>query len=472
VSRRLNKSVLEANSRAAGKALLCVDFGTALSKAAATDGSGYRPLLLQLGRHAEDGRAANRHVAQSSLFIDREKMIRFGHEAVSHWARQRSFAIARIDSMKRWFSDGPLIDLDTDPVDEKYLPPHAALTKGEALTLILAYVTDLAGKALAAAHLPRHVRRRFTRPVWAGTRAAWCDEHMARYLRTAQLVADSFSGQWQDGIALDDAKELISLARAEQVPDWLVEPKGVPEPIAAGHCRVERDYEHRYLALVIDVGAGTTDFAVFAGTQGHDSVGLTVATPRGETKSVLMAGDYLDGVLREEILRSLPASARNDVVIRQSEGLAREWKESLFNDGQVQPTFAGGVVASPVAKGDFLHLDKVKHFSRTVRGAMEEVLGSVEGLAAQMSRVRDHPLREITILASGGGAGLPMIRNLARRGAFGLPMRDAGPAPGWFEQYHRDEVPVFHQMAVAIGGAFPKLPGPPDMSKRPKRISL
>lgn len=471
-SRKLNKALLEQDPPKDGKALLCIDFGTALSKAAATNGSGYRPILLPLGQFAEDPRASNRYVAQSSLFVDRERTVHFGHEAVSHWARQPTYAISRLDSMKRWFSGGRIFDLDEKPVGERYLPPGCELTKGEALTLVLAYITDLAGKALNSAHLQRHTKRRFTRPVWGGGRDAWCDQHMCRYLGQAQLVADSFSGRWTGGIALEEARELIGLARAERVPDWLVQPKGVPEPIAAGHCRVERDYEHRYLALVVDVGAGTTDLAVFAGTQGDASVGLTIATPQGITKSVTMAGDYLDDILREEVLSSVPESARSEVIERQAEGYAREWKEALFTDGQVQPTFAGGVVASPVKKEEFLELPKVKEFARTIREEVQEVLQSVRALAQQMERAYEHPLREITILASGGGASLPMIKDLARQRVFGLPMRDAGPAPGWFAQNHRDEVSVFHQMAVALGGAFPKLPGPPDLSRRHRRNSL
>lgn len=473
-SRKLDKSLLGANRSSGKDALLCIDFGTAMSKAAATDGSGYRPILLPLGQIAKDRRTENKFAAQSSLFVDKQGVVHFGHEAVSRWARQRGHDIARLDSMKGWLSTGPLVELDREPVDDRFLPAGCALTKGEALTLMLAYVTDLACWGLTSARLSRHAKRRFTRPVWTGDRQHWCDAHMARYLGQAQLVADSLSGRWEGGIVLEEARELLDLARAEKIPDWFVEPRGVPEPIAAGHCRVERDYEHRYLALVIDVGAGTTDLAVFAGTQGYNSVGLTIATPLGETKSILMAGDFLDKVLREEIWDNLPASKRNDEIRLQAEGYARDWKEQLFEHGSVQPTFAGGVVASAIRRDDFLALPGVKLFTKSINDAVDGIFQSVSGLADQMAAAQSHPLTEITILASGGGAGLPMIKSLAKRrlGKHGLRMRDAGPAPEWFVSYHRDEVPVFHQMAVAIGGAFPKLPGPPSLRKSPKRNSL
>jgi len=471
---RLNREVLGLDRSPQREGLFCIDFGTALSKAVASQGrSGYRPLLLPLGRLAGDPRAANRYVAQSSLFIDRDRVVHFGHGAVEAWARQRNYAIARIDSMKQWLSTGPIADLDGEFVDEAFLPSNCSLTKGDALTLILAYITDLAGEALEKEDLSRHARRRFTRPVWEADRARWCDEIMTRYLLRAQLVADSLSGKWRDGIVLDDAKELIERAKGEDVPKWLVEPNGVLEPVAAGHARMEKDYQQRFVALVVDVGAGTTDLAVFAGIQADGSVGITRAVPRGRSVSLSMAGDYLDDVLKRQILEGFPASDRSDVVVRQVEGRAREFKEILFTNGELKTTFVGGLVGPQIIRSDFVSLGPIREFTQVIGSAAGEVLQSVRGLTDLFAESHEHPLSEISVLASGGGAMLPMIRQLAqgRReiGRHRFVVRDAGPAPGWFTQNFKDDPKVFYQMAVAIGGSFPRLPAgapPADQIRR------
>lgn len=214
---KLNLRLLEHSKPEDPNVLLCIDFGTALSKAAASRGrTGYRPLLLPLGQIAKDPSAANHYLAESSLFVAREGTLHFGHDAFDKWSRQREYSIARLDSMKRWLSSGPIADLATLPVESNFLPNGTVLSKGEALTLILAYVTDLAGRGLKEAGHSRYVRRRFTRPAWDEERGNWCDREMARMLASAQIVADTFSGKWLDSIPLNEAQEIIRRAAHEE----------------------------------------------------------------------------------------------------------------------------------------------------------------------------------------------------------------------------------------------------------------
>lgn len=206
------------------------------------------------------------------------------------------------------------------------------------------------------------------------------------------------------------------------------------------------------------MGAGTTDLAVFAGTQREGDAGLFRAVQQGKPLSLDMGGDYLDGLLGEAILRDVSGRDRADVMQREAEGYVRSWKERLFLDGLLQPTFRGGVIGAEIQLKDFIKYPGVRVFSNKLAAAVDSVLNSVKALTNPY-----HQLEEITFVAAGGGSGLPMVTRLAtgmrQVGRRRYVMKDQSAAPAWFARNFSKDVSVFPQMAVAIGGAFPKVPG-------------
>jgi hypothetical protein len=462
---KLKSKLLSTGKAPSNDALLCIDFGTAMCKAAAFQKSNGKLLLLRLGEAARD--PSNTFPVASSLFLSREGTLLFGHEAIDESLRQRGVITRRIESIKKWLSDGPLVDLDSIPVDADCNPTRYSFSRGDALTLLLAYVTDMAGEELERHRLSRLTMRRFTRPVWHSERAKWYDDVIQRHLVRAQVVADTLSGLWSGGIPMNVVREVLEQVRNADIPSWLVNKSAALEPIAAGIGRLERDYQQRSLAVVIDVGAGTTDMASMAVIQHDDTAHIARAVPQGTPSSILKAGDLLDTILVEEILSTTRfAAADVPSAQAQAEQNVRRWKEQLFRAGEVRPTFAGGRIGKAVELQSFLALGKVKSFERDIEKQFAEQLSSLAAITELFDSSAYHRLERIALVPAGGGARLPIVNKLASGirhiGKSKVPVSSMGCEPAEFRKTHAQASDVFPQLAVAIGGSSPNYPEQPD----------
>ena len=199
---------------------MCLDFGTAMSKAWASrceDGDTI-PLVLR----SSSGR---RELAvPSSIFISSSGQIYFGADA----ERQNQEEIKRpsFNNIKRMLTDAAIgLELDDVPLSEGVDPTDSGFGKGDLLVLYLAWVTDLALESLcehakrsgrSISGNPRCVRRRFAIPCFENAedeskgseRAAWARRVMERSLLRAQVVADTLSGKWV-GLTAKDAHSLL-----------------------------------------------------------------------------------------------------------------------------------------------------------------------------------------------------------------------------------------------------------------------
>src|SRR6185369_13859632 len=297
-------------------------------------------------------------------------------------------------------------------------------------------------------------KRRFTRPVWDQARATWYDGLMARYITRGQLVADTLSGEWSGGLPMSVVREVLDQARAIDPCPWLVDPRGALEPVAAGFSRMEREYEHRTLAVVVDIGAGTTDMASLVAIQPDGEGQVRRAKPQGKPTSELNAGDTLDEILRNHILEGIdiPGGQEDELSVQLDQN-CRLWKEELFISGSVQPTFAGGVVGKEIRRENFLRLGAVRTFESKIRDQFDSQLESVASLAETLASSGFHPLTSIRIIPAGGGARLPVVSSLGGqrklRGVnFLLSPTDLEPR--WFaKMYGGGDPNLFPKLAVA-----------------------
>jgi hypothetical protein len=141
-------------------------------------------------------------------------------------------------------------------------------------------VTTTAKHSLAADRDKlRYVKRRFAIPCFedaeddrgSSKRAPWAQGVMERSTERAQILADTLHGKW-DGLTAAEVRSVLDqLRRLELEPlmSILTKTASVREPIAGGASRFEEeigDAENqaptRY-PLVVDAGAGTSDFAMF-----------------------------------------------------------------------------------------------------------------------------------------------------------------------------------------------------------------
>jgi hypothetical protein len=459
--------VLDLRSLAAGAlanrdVTVCLDFGTAMSKAFAMVGDS-KPVELALGRRA--GSPAGGYAVDSSLFISDDGILYFGHHAVDRGRAAASAGRKRYDSPKARLSMGEQVDINKVPV-EKDINPVAAtpLTEGELITLYLAYLTDLASSELEAQGYSRYCARRFARPCWPDARNKWAEPLLREMLAQAQILADTFHDQWSGGIPLAKAKLAVDKVRALKAwPTQLLD-KDIPEPVAAAASLMLKDDEaQRELFLVIDVGAGTTDFGLFLLQHNPQKDVCLVRIVPGTIDFLEQAGNRVDDLLKHFVLKQegidgFGPEGRHDLAYMQSD--IRLNKERLFRDKRVEIPLANGSKAT-VLLDDFLADDRVKKFGEQLQRKVEEVLGAAGD--GYLDLMRDNYVK---VVLTGGGADLPMVKSLAAgpvtitkgNTSRNILRKAADRVPSWIHSRYPQFEPQYAQLAVAIGGANPDVP--------------
>ena len=277
---------------------LCLDFGTAMSKAFAWDRDSDKPMPLRIGRAA--GEPASPYALNSTIFISREGNVFFGQTAVNHAAAADPERHQALQSIKDILTVGPMTDL-REPVSRPFNPDEHPISRKDVVALYLAFLTDSALLALREDHQEdsRNVPRSYTKPVFDQVRDEWATDILNECAIIGQALADRFSGQWANGIPLDDLRKVIDATEAGQLHTQekhiVVESEVLPEPVAAFASRVRNvvpKQSRRRLMMVIDAGAGTTDFAMFARVESESEDGMRLFRNRR------MSGKVIRGVVR------------------------------------------------------------------------------------------------------------------------------------------------------------------------------
>lgn len=435
---------------------VCLDFGTAMSKAFAIEGYS-KPVELALGQRA----GGTGFPVESSLFISEDALLYFGPQAVQLGNDAAALGRSRFDSPKSRLSMGQQVDINRAPIKKEINPIESTpVTEGELITLYLGYLTDLACTELEAHGHSRYCARRFARPCWSDDRNKWAEPLLRRMLSQAQILADTFHGQWQDGIPLALAKQAVAqLRELSKLPDFLVAKEGIPEPVAAAASLMLTDDDQRDLFMVVDVGAGTTDFGLFMLQHNQDMDICKVRILPNTIKVLEQAGNRVDDMLKFYILehegidKSSPEGEHN---LGYLQSTIRLYKEALFRDGQVEVPLANRSRAKVDLKA-FLGSSRVLAFSQQLHNEMMEVLNAAGD--GYLDLMRDGCLR---VVLTGGGADLPMIQNLASgvveiRGRL-IERKPMPHVPAWINESYPQFAPQYPQLAVAIGGANPELP--------------
>lgn len=433
---------------------LCLDFGTAMSKAFAMDAS-HSPVELALGARA----GASGYPVDSTLFITDEGILLFGPQALAKGAAAAEAGRMRFDSPKARLSMGEQGDVNKIIVGPEINPTGTPLSEGELITLYLGYLTDLAVSELESQGFSRYTRRRFARPCWPDERNRWAEPLLRKMLAQAQVLADTFQGRWNTGIPVAEANvALCKLKELATVPDYLLG-QGIPEPVAAAASLLLQDEAQRELFMVIDVGAGTTDFGLFLLQNNPDrDVCLTRIIP-GTVEYLPEAGNRVDDLLKFYVLDSEgidPGSPEGKHNKTYLDSRIRLYKETLFRDGIVEITLANHSRVL-VDREEFQKSPRVQAFVKRLHDKIEQILGVVgDGYLDLLAN------SEMKVVLTGGGAALPMVTDLAK-GVIEVKGRkilktSVAKVPSWIEENYPGFAPQYPQLAVAIGGAAPELP--------------
>ncbi len=459
----LNLTSLEYDTPQNPNVTMCLDFGTAMSKAFASvieDGDVVEGLKLKLGQRASGGTSREIYPVPSSLWISEDGMVYFGEQAIiKSLQADPSRTRERFDSLKRELILGMKEETPFAMMMNKKLnPTDCPLSKGDAIVLYLGYLTDLACSEMEDAHgCSRYGLRNFGLPSWDPERRVWGEELLRKMLVKAQIVADTFHDQWDKGVSIDALKSVLEqIERLDRLPDYLVG-QGVTEPLAVGSARLHKDEPHRGLVMVVDVGAGTSDLALFV-VVGDPRRNLFNAFPvKGCNQSLGMAGDTLDSALQKAILQKSGVKRHDHdypYIIQHLRMQLRALKEELFLNGSCTVTLVNGN-REYMEMDEFLRQDSVQRFSRQLDGKFTDVVKAMNrGLAKHFGE------GGLSVVLTGGGATLPMVKELAS-GAFSLHgthirKEEVPMVPEDFED-DAELARVYPQLAVAIGGTMPHI---------------
>ena len=441
--------------------LLCLDFGTAMSKAFAT--AGLKHLDLDLGTAAGQGSS---YTLPSSVFIDDDGKAYFGFEAIDVSQGLVDSGRKRLDSIKGWLSLSNERNLDNFSVKGDFNPTSYKITEGDMIRLYLAYLTDMAVTALGdhqinGKKIGRYAKRRFARPCWSEDRADWADRQMRNLLAEAQILADTFTGCWKGGIDIGKLKSAIEQVKAlQQRPDYLIG-ESIPEPVAVAAGVIADSQNLRDAFMVVDVGAGTTDFGLFVAARLTDIDDFKVFQIPTSIQGLMQAGDKVDNLLHQFIAHRENIDAKDihgSMIIADLTRRIRGMKEALFTSRRLE------YVLSDHTRGiieleDFLADNAVKRFGIAIEESFRKSLEAVDESWLKwlaMDGVRLH------VVLTGGSSQLPMMLTLnhgdIRVKGFHIRRVAVDPKPNWIEDTMPTLLPAYLQLAVAIGGAADELP--------------
>ncbi len=448
--------------------VVCIDFGTARSKAfavrVAEDGDEEEVLRgFELGLGKLDGDREVYSVA-SSVWISNDGLMFAGSAALRLSAE--SNGRARLDSIKQQLSQTEhKVSLGSN-LDEEINPTHVKLSYADAICFFLSFLTDLIGRELelkGARGLSRYTRRRFTIPAWSEDQRQWAQEELTKFVKIAQILADTFRNRWSTGIPVAEVKQAIAQASLHDASlNHLLDPKmaaselGISEPMAAGAGRIKIDKSSRNLVLVIDVGAGTTDFGLFL--VNFEVMGMKNkqrAFPvEPKSAAIKRAGDAIDDLLVEQIKAKVEGSPDTRTLSRISSALRREglrrYKETLFETGILEVKLANEQVVT-VSLEEFLKSSGVVNFATAIENELSKFLRKVH---ESFEPIVDHPI----MLLSGGGANLPFIKELLNKrwtiSGRVVKFQSAKAIPDVLLEYDSAFQQEYPQLAVAMGGAM------------------
>jgi molecular chaperone HscA len=433
---------------------VCLDFGTAMSKATLVHEDeqydDYEIIEVATLGVPTDQEEISEHMLVSSVFIDNDAKLWFGQSAVEMSQLQTGEdQRQRIDNIKRYLSEEGL----NEKVSSVFNPTEVDLTFEDMVLAYLAYFTWAMNEATAPLGYSRNIYRRYAMPCFEKTKGMQVSDKLNLLLGQAQILADTFAGRFNDGISLYDFVNAIRKVRQSK-PATLFVQESITEPLGVAGSLISWQDNVDSLVMVIDVGAGTSDFSLYRlkfDQAKNMSVALEVS---GASRGITEAGNHLDKLLQGTILKKAKISS-SDATFRNTLGALtlrlREFKESLFKDGFVNATLFNDDIVE-VTLDEFLALPQVQSFSASLKECMVDILNDIDP-----SFIRGAPHNALAIALTGGGAELPMVLSLAEGTiqAHGKELRliRTSAFPEWLQEDYPDLELEYPRIAVSLGGA-------------------
>ncbi|MBZ0147625.1 MAG: hypothetical protein K8F62_08810 [Pseudorhodoplanes sp.] len=447
---------------------LCLDFGTAFSKAAIWDQSKEAGdpedgadccRALPIGRQA--GETAFVYPISSSVYVAGDGTIHFGPAAVAASIRENNPRRARFDNPKEHLSKAVRETFYTQVLPPEFDPTGSGLTYYEVLQAYLAYLTSHANQGAQAYGYDSLLRRRFAIPNWTGEKSEFVEKEMGRILLDAQVLADSIDPSlWSQGLSVPFLRDALRQTRSATAgADSGVIEHAIYESTAAASGAVAKLRNSREIFLVADIGAGTCDLGLYyAVSPAKAENPIKFASLCGARDVINQAGRFLDDQLRIVILEKAgidPGGSESHRLRPLIDREVQNLKHVLFETGQCQITFLDDQTIT-VRLEEFEKRAAVGRFVKMFLNSVEKLLRTAgsSNLDAKHNRVH--------CVLTGGGSGTPFLRSLfeqpIRIDDSNISLKFVDPTPTWVEAGDDALVRTYPQMAVAMGGCDPSLP--------------
>ncbi len=427
---------------------LCIDFGTAYSKAAVAptgawsrfDPATVRPLMLS-------AEGQNAFLLDSAVFVDEDRVL-FGRAALNEADEQADNKRAALRSFKTLLSVSDL-DRALNTNAPATIDPHRIFQMRDLIVLYLAYLLASIERAIQADPTLAQggtFTRRYAAPAWRGGDSAGMHDIIVRLFGEAEAFRAVVGKRIlaPDGLSLRAVSEALpkAMERAEALEMGLI----FEATAAAAYTSVGLEGSGSHM-IVVDMGAGTTDIAALARLGPR-----TIELPEARV-TLKQAGDFIDRVIANRVLDSAKWAKRPDARTELWSTLMRQMgdiKEAVMADGRATLRNQGRSVS--LALRDVEKDEDFREFLKSLRQAYDHALAIVRDDARARGR------SEVQAIAVGGGASSPFIQDLIRRKMeSSRPRVIPRPAtPDWAHarEFRGNLAPVFPQLAIAIGGAL------------------
>ncbi len=444
---------------------VCLDFGTAMSKATLIednaigedeDDSFESISVLKLGIPGEQEEISETMLI-SSVYVDNSGLLWFGKAAERRSVLEgEDGSRRRLDNVKRSLSEGAL----HETVPAAFNPTEIQVTYGDMVLAYLMYLTWAVNDQVEDAGYSRYIARRFAMPCLPDREAAEANRQMEVFLGDAQVLADSFRERVNNGLSLHEYIAAVrALRKTQRQYQFISGP--VTEPLGVANSMLSWRNSIDTLVMVVDVGAGTSDFSLFRIRVDPESGINSSVEVEGSARGITEAGNYLDGVLIELLLRKagLTMDSADQLRVRSSlEQRIRDYKETLFSENELTVYLLNGTEVE-VELEEFLELDAVKKFASSLLKTMQRIL--IDSASSWVRWIQMHPNRHLVIATTGGGSTLPMVQELVSRSidinGTEIRMESAVPFPKWLGEIDPNLEGDYSRISVSLGGARKKL---------------
>lgn len=436
------------------RARICIDFGTALSKASiCLDPTlplevGVKPLPI-------GGISGAEHplLTPSVMYVDGGRLF-FGPAALEHAHRGVEAARDPLLSFKTVLGASNV----QEALQTKLRPsmdPTGTFKQRDALVLYLAYLDQLIREAIdLAPNMPNGVansKRRYTSPVWRP--GSGIDLAFEGMFNEAAAISQKLGGLLIDkeGISIAQCKD--ALDRAAAAPGNGLLETGIFEPHAAAAAALAFTSMPTRFVIVLDIGAGTNDIAAFDFDETVEPPSLSEVKEARQCSA--LAGDEIDRILIEIMLRKAGFDRNNPEdmkTLRAARLTARELKKDIFRHGKCTMRI-GRKMITVLAK----EMAEDPNFRTYQQGLAQTIAASLRVVAG---RARDVGATTIDVVLAGGGSHLPFLPALVQHAgnsvAQGISLRVGAlsPANPLYTSIDASLRDVFPQISMSVGGAL------------------